>query len=423
MGHLSYMRHVYSLEVSMKIIMVAHTIYESDNRVMRYAETLVSRNHEVDVISLGRSGQKRDAVVNGVRVLRVQKRRNKEPKITYPFRIIAFLLRAGVILTRLHLRKRYDVVHVHSVPDFMVFSALIPKLTGAKVILDIHDVFPEFFASKFRVAEHSQLFKLLIIVERLSARFADHVLVANHLWEEKLLRRSVPPGKVTTIQNTPDRSVFKRQGRTRSEDGKFILVYPGSLNSHQGVDVAIRAMPAVLDEVPKAELHVYGRGSAREDLVKLAKELAIHNSVYIHAELPSREVAQIIENADVGVEPKRATLFANEAFSTKIYEYMAMGIPAVASNTKVHRHYLDDSLVMFFGDGDSDQLAQCILTLARDPQLRRRYAQNGLQFVDQNNWEAQIPAYLHVLDALTSSASTPITIAVRAPSASDVEKS
>jgi glycosyltransferase involved in cell wall biosynthesis len=404
-----------SRELPMKICMVAHTIYESDNRVMRYAETLVKRGHDVDVIALGRGGQSRESIVDGVRVFRVQNRGSNESLVGYPFRIVAFLLRTALILCWRHMRERYDVIHVHSVPDFLVFSAIVPKLAGAKVILDIHDVLPEFFASKFRVGEDSALFSLLVIVERMSARFADHVLVANHLWQEKLLSRSVPSGKVTTIQNTPDRAVFKRCGRTRADDGKFILVYPGSLNSHQGVDVAIRAMPAVLREVPQTELHVYGRGSAKEDLIKLVGQLALQNSVYIHSELPSREIVRIIENADVGVEPKRATLFADEAFSTKILEYMAMGIPAVASRTKVHRYYLDDSLLMFFPDGDFEALAHCIVILAKDPQLRARYVQKGLEFVNRNDWDAQMPDYLHLLEvfAKSTTAQTPMDVRAR----------
>jgi glycosyltransferase involved in cell wall biosynthesis len=399
----------------MKICMVAHTIYESDNRVMRYAETLVKRGHEVDVISLGKGGQSRESGVDGVRVLRVQNRSSNESLVGYPFRIVSFLVRTAVILCWRHMRQRYDVIHVHSVPDFLVFSAIVPKLAGAKVILDIHDVLPEFFASKFRVGEHSALFRFLVIVERMSARFADHVLVANHLWQQKLLSRSVQSGKVTTIQNTPDRAIFKHDGRTRTEDGKFVLVYPGSLNSHQGVDVAIRSMPSILREVPEAELHVYGRGSAKEDLIRLVVQLALQESVYIRTELPSREIVRVIENADVGVEPKRATLFADEAFSTKIFEYMAMGIPAVASSTKVHRYYLDDSLLMFFPDGNSEELARCIVTLAKDPKLRARYVQKGLEFVNQNDWETQIPAYLQVLEALTKSPTAQAPMSVRAP--------
>lgn len=384
----------------MKICMVAHTTYESDNRVMRYAETLVRHGHEVDVISLGKPGKERVAFVGRVRVIRIQKRGTAESLASYPFRILAFLLRATVILGWRHMRCRYDLIHVHSVPDFLVFSALVPKITGTKVILDIHDVLPEFFASKCHIGTTSPLFKLLLLVERASTRFADHVLIANHIWQEKLSRRSVPPGRITTIQNTPDRNRFVRRGRTRPRDGKTILVYPGSLNSHQGVDVAIRAMPSILREVPRAELHVYGRGGAKDALLRLKDELGLHDSVFIHSELPAREIVQIIENADIGVEPKRATMFSDEAFSTKIFEYMAMGVPAVASSTRVHRYYLDSSLLMFFPDGDFEALADCVVSLVRSPELQKQYVRNGLEYLNQHDWQSQVPAYLRVVETL-----------------------
>src|SRR6202035_2774063 len=164
-----------------------------------------------------------------------------------------------------------------------------------------------------------------------------------------------------------------------------------------------------------AELHVYGRGSAKDDLIRLVEELALQEAVHIHAEIPAREIVRVIENADVGVEPKRAILFADEAFSTKIFEYMAMGIPTVASSTKVHRYYLDESLLMFFPDGDSDALARRIIALAKDPLLRARYVQNGLEFIKRNDWETQVPTYLQVLEALTNSPTTRAPMSVQVP--------
>ncbi len=123
--------------------MLTYSFYESDNRVRRYAETLARRGDQVDVIALRRAGQGPYNELNGVRVYRVQERtRNEKGKKDYFFRIIKFFIRSAALLTRMHRERPYDFVHVHSVPDFEVFAALVPKLTGAKVILDIHDIVP-----------------------------------------------------------------------------------------------------------------------------------------------------------------------------------------------------------------------------------------------------------------------------------------
>src|SRR5579862_3582839 len=171
----------------MRIGMVAYTFYEEDNRVRRYAETLAQRGDRVDVIALRRQGRLQRDVMNGVNVYRLQRRTvNEKGKFTYLVKLFLFFVRSMFFLTRRHLKNRYDVIHVHSVPDFEVFAAILPKMMGAKLILDIHDIVPEFYTSKFNSSQDSLMFKLLVGIERLSSSFSDHVIVANHIWQERL---------------------------------------------------------------------------------------------------------------------------------------------------------------------------------------------------------------------------------------------
>jgi glycosyltransferase involved in cell wall biosynthesis len=171
-------------------------------------------------------------------------------------------------VTKENWKKPYDLVHVHSVPDFEVFAAIFAKLTGAKVILDIHDMVPGFYASKFGISKDAFVFKALVGIERVSTAFADHVIASNHIWEERLHTRGVAPEKVTAIINYPDLNVFRPQGRTRTDD-KFVLLYPGSMTYHQGLDIAIRAFAMIHTQVPNAELHLYGSGDRQESLKRL----------------------------------------------------------------------------------------------------------------------------------------------------------
>src|SRR4051812_25955914 len=244
----------------MRICHIAYAFYESDNRIMRYAETLAARGDYVEVIALHHPGQQRTEVLHGVHVCRIQSRlRNEGRAWTYIFRILAFMIRASLVISWKHLRGSFDVIHVHSIPDVLVFSTLLPKLFGARVILDIHDILPEFYASKFNTSEGSLLFKALLLAERFSAGFADHVIIANHLWHERLIGRSVGPEKCTPIINAPDTRIFTRRRRERKDD-RFILIYPGSLNQHQGLDIAVRAVARACAVWPQIEMHIHGEG-------------------------------------------------------------------------------------------------------------------------------------------------------------------
>ncbi len=146
-----------------------------------------------------------------------------------------------MFLTRQHHRVRYDVIHVHNVPDFLVFAAWYPKWTGAKLILDIHDIVPELFKDKFSSMSHDPYVRLLKTVEKASAKFVDHVIVSNHLWLNTLISRSVSGDKCSVFINHVDLNIFHRRPRTRTDD-KFVILFPGTFQRHQGLDVAIKAL-------------------------------------------------------------------------------------------------------------------------------------------------------------------------------------
>ena len=140
-----------------------------------------------------------------------------KPENTVIFTGFRVLSPSMVEITRRHMKEPYDIIHVHSVPDFEVFASFVPKLKGAKIILDIHDIVPELYAAKFNVGQDSLIFKALKVVEKLSASFADHVIIANDLWKGRLVERSVPASKCTSLINFPDVEVFRRGLRMRGD--------------------------------------------------------------------------------------------------------------------------------------------------------------------------------------------------------------
>ena len=387
-------------KLPIKACMVAYTLYEMDNRVRRYAEALAKQGAEVDVYALKKPGQPDTGELNGVRIHRIQTRvHNEKSPFTYLAKLLLFLLRSSVALTKNSMRKRYDVIHVHSVPDFEVFAALIPKLMGSKVILDIHDIVPEFYASKFNKGRDSLVFKTLVLMEKLSIAFSDHVIIANHLWHKTLLSRSVKPEKCTVVMNYPDISIFQKVQKKRN-DGKFVMIYPGSLNWHQGLDVAIKAFAKIAGKYPKAEFHIYGEGGEKKVLLDLIRELKLSDRVLFLGTKPMHEIANVMAEADLGVVPKRAVSFGDEAFSTKIPEFMAVGVPVIASSTTIDRYYFNDSQILFFRSEDVDDLASKMETLINDPQLRSRLVEYGDAYVRDNNWDVKRDEYFDLIRSL-----------------------
>jgi glycosyltransferase involved in cell wall biosynthesis len=340
---------------------------------------------------------------------------NERSQLAYLFRVLRFFFISAFFLARKQFSRKYDVIHVHSVPDFLVFAAAVPKILGARIILDIHDILPEFYASKFGVSVESWPFKAMVWVERISIWFSNHVIVANHLWRDRLISRSVPTEKCTVFLNYPDPAVFHRYS-PHFQTGKFLILYPGTLNFHQGVDVALRAFARIAGEVPDAEFQIYGEGPAKPELMRLRDELGLSDRVQFHNFLPVQEIAEIMSTANLAIVPKRASSgFGNEAASTKIMEFMALGVPVIASRTKIDTYYHDDCRIRFFESENEADLARAIVELHQAPRLRAQLAANGLMYVERNNWKQEGQGYLKLLDSLVSNGRYRRTSALDAP--------
>jgi len=380
--------------------MLAYSFYESDNRVRRYAETLAKQGYQVDAVALGKVGQPRYGSLAGVRICRIQERvRDETGKFSYLFKLVRFFVNSAIFISKQHLQGHYDLIHVHSVPDFEVFATFFAKMMGAKIILDIHDIVPEFYASKFNVSRESPAFKALVSIEKASVAFSDHVIVANHIWEKTLQSRSVKKEKCTTMLNYPDPSIFYKRPKARKED-KFIVIYPGTINWHQGLDIAVRAFAQVKNDSPEAEFHIYGDGPMRPAIQQLIADLNLQDTVFLKGTLTLEQIAVAMANADLGIVPKRNDSFGGDAFSTKILEFMALGIPVVAAATRIDRYYFNDSIVRFFKPEDAEDLALTINDMIRNRELGERLSSKAMVFVSDFTWDKREKEYLSLVDHL-----------------------
>jgi glycosyltransferase involved in cell wall biosynthesis/peptidoglycan/xylan/chitin deacetylase (PgdA/CDA1 family) len=384
-----------------KVCMVSYSCYESDNRVRRYAETLAARGDQVDVIALAaQDGAVGLGSIRGVTTCMVQRRiRDERTKSDYLWRLMTFFVKCAVALTRQHRKKQYDVIHIHNIPDFLVFTAWYPKRTGASIILDIHDLVPELYANKFGATRADPRLAILRYIEKTSMRVADHVIVSNHLWQQTVIGRSVPAEKSSVFVNHVDPVIFHRRAKTRPDD-KIILLFPGTFQWHQGLDIAIRAFGRLRERLPHAELHLYGDGQEAAALRQLSTELGLDEHVKFCGYVPLDDMPGVIANADLGVVPKRADTFGNEAYSTKIMEFMSQAVPVIASRTKIDMYYFDDTLIRFFCSGDDKEMAEAILDVLEHPAVRERLVTNGLKYVAQNGWQQKKRAYLELVDSL-----------------------
>jgi len=380
--------------------MVVFNNYSSDGRVRREAEALVERGDSVDCVCLWEASGK-PASLAGVRLFPVSVGKYRGARLlSHLVSYLRFFCCAFLKVSLLHLRKPYDIVQVHTMPDFIVFTALIPKLLGAKVILDVHDLVPEVYMSKFGLSYQSWIIRLLIWIEKRSIAFAHRAISVHRPHLDLLVAHGNPRQKFCEVLNVPDPRIFVRNSVPNRPRGRFRLIYHGSVSRRTGLDVAIRAVALARKEVPGLEFEIIGVGDGVELARPLIRDLNLTGCVVFSPPVPVHELPAILCRASVGVIPYVADAFNQHVLPTKLMEYAVLGIPAIVSRLRAIEHYFSNDMVAYFQPGDEIELAGQIVRLYRNPDLAARLAANAARFGNTYNWPEQRQVYYSLIDSL-----------------------
>jgi glycosyltransferase involved in cell wall biosynthesis len=381
------------------VAVLVHAYYEEDSRVRRESEALVRAGIPVDVFALRRPGEPPAGELDGVAIHRLDVRRHQGAGIAvYAREYLDFFARATIALARAHRARRFALVHVNSLPDFLVFAALPLRLAGIPVILDLHEAMPEFFRSRFARHDSRLALGLLELQERASIAAADAVLTVNHALRDRLLALGTAPEKVSVILNAPDLALFDpatHPDRPFMADGILRLVYAGALTPTYEVDVAIDALAVLAGTRPdlSAVLEVYGRGDAEAKLRARSAELGVGERVRFHGRIPLEDVPAAIAQADVGLAPTRQTRFTDFSLSTKLFEYAAMGKPAIASALPTVARYFGPDTVATYRPGDAADLARGVADLVDDPEARAARVAATAARARELGWDGEARRY------------------------------
>jgi glycosyltransferase involved in cell wall biosynthesis len=385
--------------------MVVYTNYAIDARVRREAETLASHGFRVLCLTNRNGPEARRFVLDGVEVreLGVPKYRGKSP-VAYLASYARFLGAASAECLRVQRGGRLDAVHAHNLPDLLVFAGLLPRLRGAKVVLDVHDSIPETFASKF--SDGAIRWGVLCLEEKLSALVAHRVICVNHPQRDTLVARGLPASKTFVSMNVPDPRIFPSQTSERPvrEGGPLNLVYHGTMVARLGVDLVIQAVRALHGRIPDLHLHLWGGGDDLDSFRALAQRLNVLDSVHFRPQgYPLEELSARLDAMDVGVLGNRRTVAGELMLPVKLLEYVALGIPVVAPRLRTIAHYFTDDMVSYYEPDDVDSMADAIYRLHCQPDLRREQARKAGGFLRDYGWERQGPELVSFYERLIES--------------------
>lgn len=385
------------------ICLVRQYYYPLDTRVRREVEALVGAGHQVDVICMRAPGEPASERHGSLRIKRLPMHHQRGGKLSYIGEYIAFLLLATAVVGLRFLWRRYAVVQVNSLPDTLVFAAVVPKLFGARVLLDLHECMPEFFATKFDTEMGHPMVRAVGWAEQASIGFADRVITCTEQQREAFVNRGAPAAKIAVILNSADEAIFDagrypHQGR---QPGRFTLICHGSVEERYGLDTAIRAVALLKDEIPELCFQIYGDGAQLGELRRLARDLGVEEMIYFsNGFVPLDELLNAISHADAGIVAMKRDVFRDLTHCNKMYDFIAMGVPTISSRTRSVEAYFPPTSFLFFEADDAADLARAIRELYADQKLGERLIAEANRVNEAYRWPAQRERYLVIIRRL-----------------------
>jgi glycosyltransferase involved in cell wall biosynthesis len=377
--------------------------YPADPRPRRAAEAMVEAGMSVDLLCLGSSDEPHRENIGGVNVQRVPLKRSRDSKLTYFRKYSYFILRSFLFLMRKIVSRRIDVVHVHNMPDVLVFSTVVAKLRGAKIILDLHDPMPEVMMSIYGLKEESFGVSVLKLTEKASIGVANSVITVNEACRKIFSRRSCPLEKVNVVMNSPDEEIFPFRPvdsllQASGQSKAYVIMYHGSIVERHGLDIAIDALRIVHKAVPEAQLRIYGKETPfLRKVLGAITEPRIRGAVHYLGPKSLSEITIEIRKCDVGIIPNRRSIFTEINTPTRIFEYLSQGKPVVAPSSPGILDYFSNQDLVYFDLGNVDELAAQLIYVRNQPDAVAQVVARGQRIYRNHLWAREKSRFLGVI--------------------------
>ena len=385
--------------------MVVFSLYPADPRPRRAADALRKEGMQVDLICEGDADSPKRENIDGLEILRIPVRHHRGGFSSYAYQYAAFISYSAAILAWRSLRGRYDLIYVHNMPDILVMSAMIPRLLGAKVILDQHDPMPELMKTIFNMAEKSVGVRVIRRLEKWSMARADLVITVNLACKRIFSERSCRAEKIGVVMNSPDGSIFPYRAASsypvRTPDQPLVVMYHGSLVERNGLELAVDALARIRKNVPAIELRVYGRSTPYlEQVMAKVHKLDLDNHVRYRGPKTLEELVHEIQACHVGIVPNQRNTFTDINTPTRIFEYLALGKPVIAPSTPGIQDYFDPKSLLFFDSGSAEQLAEKIEYVASHAGEAAAIAERGQQIYLAHTWQQEKETLVNLVAGL-----------------------
>lgn len=390
---------------NISICHISFSPYPEDPRIRRYVNALLEHGYKVYVIAITDDINPKFERTGNLEIHRINIRKKRTSYARRVFEYIMFFVRALLKASYLYFKHKIKIYHTHNLPDFVVFTALIPKTFGAKLILDMHELTPEAMMMRENISEKSFIVKLSKFIEKISTKLADEHITIHDIAAKILESRNHV--KYFSIMNGVDANELLGMQKTSADN--FNIIYHGTINPNLNLGLVIDALNILKSEMPADEFRkikflLYGKGPSLAGLMEKSKELELQDNVIYKGSLPHTEMLQELTKASVCVYPPLRNIYTEICYPIKLTELANLGIPVISSRYKTILHYYPEDTFFYFDAGDLNGLVEQILLVKNNQELAKQKTENAKKAYDKVSWNKIMkPKYLQIINNLVKS--------------------
>jgi len=387
------------------LMLLENSTYPLDVRVRYEATALTDAGYQVSVICQRGPKQLWHETIDSVSIYRYPAPPQAQGAcsyiVEYAYSFVAMFLVSLVVW----VHRGFNIIHAANPPDTAVFLALFYKLFGKQFVFDHHDLAPEMYVVRYGSRGTGIVHRMLMWLERMSFRFADHVISTNQSYKAIALQRGcLPQERVTVVRNGPalDRLRLVEPDAELSKRGAVLLGYIGVMAPQDGLDYLLRALHQLLTVLERSDFHcvIIGKGSALADLKAQASGLGLDPYVWFTGFIPFADVLRYLSTIDIGVDPDPSNCFNDRCTMIKMMEYMTLRKPIVAFDLPEHRVTAGEA-ALYARPNDELDFARQLAVLMDDPERRRRMGEVGRERIETElAWPHQAKSLLNAYESL-----------------------
>jgi glycosyltransferase involved in cell wall biosynthesis len=360
------------------LIIVENLPVPFDRRVWQEANTLAEHGAKISIICPKMMGYTKPfECIAGIDIYRHHLPLEGKGAMGYILEYSTALFWEFFLSWKIYFKKRFHVIHGCNPPDLIFIVALFFKLFGVQYVFDHHDINPELYEAKYN--KKGGFYRLLLLLERLTFLTANYSIATNESYKEiAICRGKMEPGKIQVVRSGPklDRLRLTVGNKKYKKGRTFMVGYLGVIGEQEGVDLLLDSVKQIVPTRQDVQFAIVGGGTELENLIRKTNQMGLNDYIDYYGRVDDETMLDILNTADVCVNPDRPTRMNNLSTMNKIMEYMALKKPIVQYDLKEGRFSAQDAS-LYAANTCTKDFADKILWLLDHPMERTARGEFG----------------------------------------------